>query len=283
MNDGILRDANQASGRTVIHTRIASDHPLSAYGGIQLSGRVLEQIAEAVRSETIPMVINHDHARPLNARCLRVEIVEQPDGYKAVEAIHEVDSEAWDSFQNELGALGTPGGMSFTGSVPIADLASSDASETTQFKLAADAHHFTDEAIEESASVLANAGAVRAERLYQFNAVPSCRIVIEYVQQSGGLEGVARDIIIGVTASTIYDALKKLLKRRSTTPTSTEPPPTIEIHTVTEFGGTSRQRLLLRTGDDEVIKRALDNFDKGMGKPNPLLEWDKDLDDWVEP
>jgi hypothetical protein len=283
MDGKTLSAAEQPSGRTTIRTRIASNHPLPAYGGVQLSERVLEQIAKAVGADAIPMVVNHDHGRPLNARCLQVEVVEQSDGYKAVEATHEVDTEAWESFQDELGALGVPGGMSFTCSETIAEFAANDASKTGHFKLAADAHHFTDAAIEESAAALADVGGGRIERLYQFNAVPACRIVVEYVQQSGGLETAVEGIAVGVAGSAIYEALKRLLKRRSTTPTPAEPPPMVEIHTKTEPNGVTRQRLLLRTDNDDVIKHALDNFTEGIKNPNPLLEGDDNKGHWIGP
>jgi hypothetical protein len=99
--------------RTVVTVRIASNHPLPAYGGVQHSDELLERLAQATRTGAIPMVVNHDHARPLNASCLAAEVVELPDGHRAVEGIYEVDSGAWDAFQEELRTEGAPGGMSF--------------------------------------------------------------------------------------------------------------------------------------------------------------------------
>jgi hypothetical protein len=89
--------------------------------------------------------------------------------------------------------------------------------------------------------------------------------------------------MIGIAGSGIYDALKRLLRRRSTTPAVTEPAPRIEIHTTTEPDGVSRQRLLLRTDSEDVLEHALNRFVDGVNRQERILEWDDALDDWVEP
>ena len=40
-----------------MNTRIATNHPLKAYGGVRLGDGVLHQLAEAVRSGAIPLQI----------------------------------------------------------------------------------------------------------------------------------------------------------------------------------------------------------------------------------
>lgn len=271
------------SERKVITTRVASNHPLPAYGGVQHPDELLERLAEATRTGAIPLVINHDHAQSLHARCLRAEVVDLPDGYKAVEADYEVDGDVWDAFQDELRAQGVRGGMSFTYAEYFSELTPRDKGRSGQLSLVADAFHFRDEDIERAGEALTQVGSVKIGRLYQFNAAPICRVVVEYVQQSGGLDAAVKDIMIGVAGSAIYDAIKRLLRGRSTTTTATESAPQLEIHVTTESDGASRQRLLLRTDNEEVIEHALNKFADGINRPEDILEWSETLQDWTKP
>lgn len=204
-------------------------------------------------------------------------------GHKAVEAEYEVDGDTWDAFQEELNAESVQGGMSFTHAEYFSELTPYDSTKSGQFALVADASHFTDDAIEQAGGVLTRVGTVRLGRLYQFNAAPLCRVIVEYVRQSAGYDTVAEAVMIGVAGSAIYDALKRLLGRRSTIPTATESQPRIEIHTTTEPDGVSTQRLLLRTDSEEVLRHALDRFADGIARPERISEWDDERDDWVEP
>lgn len=124
---------------------------------------------------------------------------------------------------------------------------------------------------------------MRVGRLYQFNSIPSCRIVVEYVQQSGGLEAAARDLAIGVAGSAIYDALKRLLVRRSTPQSETKTPPMVEIHTTHSPGGISQQRLLVRTDDPEILKHAMDRLADGISASPSILEWSDEHGVWFDP
>ncbi len=89
--------------------------------------------------------------------------------------------------------------------------------------------------------------------------------------------------MVGITGSAIYDALKNLLRRRSTTPAATEPESLFEIHITTEPDGVSRRRLLLRTDREDILEHALSHFADGLIRPEPILEWDDTFDNWIEP
>jgi hypothetical protein len=275
-------DSATVSERKVITTRVASNHPLSAYGGVQHPDELLERLADGIRTGALPLILEHDHARPLDAHCLSAEVVGLPDGHKAVAADFEVDGAVWDAHQDELRDKGVPGGMSFTYAEIFSELTPRDPARSGRFGLTADASHFTDEAIAEAGAVLTKLGTVRVGRLYQFADVPTCRVVIEYVQQSGGLDAAVRDVGIAIAGSAIYDALKKLFWGRSTTPAVSEPSQ-IEIHKTTESDGVSEQRLLVRTDSEDVLKDAMDRFSDGIGRPERLLVWDDTLGDWTEP
>lgn len=255
---------------------------MSAYGGIQLSDEVLGRLAEAIRSEAIPMIVQHDHARPLSSRCLRVAVVDLPNGYKAVEADFEVDADAWDAFQAELAVQGAPGGMSFTYSELFAELVPNDPASTKQFSLTADASHFSDDALREAGARLTEFGTVRVGRLYQFADVHTCRVVVQVVQDSGVLDPDLRAVAIGVISAGIYDTIKRLLGRRSSQPDDNAPPQ-VEIHLSTTPDGVSDQKLHVRAKDEVVLKDALDHFSDALDRPRGVLLWDPARRDWVEP
>jgi len=87
-----------------------TNEPIEAYGGIILSDNVLEHIAEKLRLNLMPMLNQHDPMRRIDSRCLRAEVVDLPDGFKAVKAEFEVDSEAWAAVEAEWKAVGVEGG-----------------------------------------------------------------------------------------------------------------------------------------------------------------------------
>ena len=72
------------AGRVEVEGIVATDQPLSAYGGIRVDETVLHDLAEALRSGSLPMLLSHDIRRPLNAVVLDSEVRERPDGYKEV-------------------------------------------------------------------------------------------------------------------------------------------------------------------------------------------------------
>ncbi len=173
-------------------------------------------------------------------------MVDLPNGYKAVEADFEVDADVWDAFQAELGEQGAPGGMSFTYAELFAELAPNDSTKTEQFSLTADASHFSDDAIHDAGARLTEFGTVRVGRLYQFADLHTCRVIVEVVHDSGGLDPDLWAVTLGVISAGIYDAIKRLLRRRSSQPDD-DAPPQVEIHRSTTPGGASEQKLLVRT------------------------------------
>lgn len=92
---------------------VASSHPLSVYGGIQVDETVLYDLAEAIRSGSFPMLIGHDIRRPLNSTILDSQVRQRSDGYKEVWIKFTVDAEPWAQFADEIAAVGAPGGFSY--------------------------------------------------------------------------------------------------------------------------------------------------------------------------
>lgn len=56
--------------RIEVEAIVATGHPVPAYGGIQLDESALNDIAGAIRSGSLPMLIGHDIRRPLNPTVL---------------------------------------------------------------------------------------------------------------------------------------------------------------------------------------------------------------------
>jgi hypothetical protein len=273
---------NVMSARKSVNVRIATSHQIPAYGGTQHSDELLELLADGVRRGTMPMVVNHDNTQPLNGKCLAVEIVTLPDGFKAVDAQFEVDAEPWDAFQAANAALGVTGGMSFSYSEYFVEIRrKGSAGGGAEFKLSADASRFGDDAIQDAAESLAGAGKVTAGRLYQFSADHPCRIIIEYVQTSGGPGAALNSIGYSVAGTAICGAACKLLRVLARAKHQSPPQPQFEVHTTTELNGPTQQMLMLRTDDEDVLKHALDKFSQALAQPEDQLFWDESRSEWV--
>lgn len=191
-----------------VRARLATSHPIPAYGGIQLSEEMLADVAQAMNDGSIPMHFGHDISRPVRVSRVEAGIERLDDGYLSVWAEFDADSSAWAVVEDEFREAGVRGGMSISFSAPLAGgHLFPDASAV----VAADAHHFDDEAIREAAAALSNAGLDSGgERLYQFSGIPEAAVVFDLVLPVIGALG------INLAASLIYDAAKHLLTKRRT-------------------------------------------------------------------
>lgn len=155
---------------------LATTHPIGAYGGIQLGKNVLEQLAEALQTGTLPMVFNHDLRRRMDISNVTAGVRERPDGQWEAWADFDVPVSDWARFQHELSEFGAPGGMSFKCSTLLARRGDSPV-----VRIAADAHHFTDEDLLQAGQVLASHVSVEVERLYSFSFVPPALVIVHLV------------------------------------------------------------------------------------------------------
>ena len=276
-----MASADGAPKRVVAIVRITTNHPIPAHGGLRLPDHILEALAEAAGKDQIPMVINHDRSKPLNSRCIRVAVVDLPDGFKAVEGEFEVDADAWASYEEGLRATGAPGGMSFTFADMFLEVTAKVSEESVSFELAGDVGYFDDATLAEGARQLASAGTVRVGRLYQFSYEPACRIIIQ-IQQGGAPPLVQGAIaaISGTLSIVLYNCLALLLRKRRASATS---PTQIELHTRQDPDGSTSQVLQVRTDSEDVLKHAIDKLCDAMTRPDKHLEWESDLDDWRAP
>jgi hypothetical protein len=189
--------------RVEVEAIVATDQPLPAYGGVRVDESVLHDLAEAIRSGSLPMLIGHDIRRPLSPTVLDAQVRQKPDGYKEVWIKFTVNADAWAQFGEELAASGAPGGFSFAASEPIADLPALTAESVAPVALEADASHWSDEDLLAAAGDLRAIGSVHVGRRYQFALEPIAVVVLTLV---------LAPILTGLITSALYDGLKRFLR-----------------------------------------------------------------------
>jgi hypothetical protein len=228
------------------------------------------------------MVADHDFMRPLHAKTISADVVNLPDGYKAVDAEFEVDADAWDAFDEQRIRLGAPGGFSFTWSESFANFRSSDPTTTVKFHLSGDASHFDDDALSEAGREIAAVGDVQLARLYQLSAEQSCRIILQIIEQGPNPAAIAISVGSSVAAAAIFEGLKLLVRKPKKRPISG--PPQIDFLSRRDSPEGTRQTVLqVRSGNEAVLKRAIDAIGPALAGGEAELEWDDEKRRFVPP
>ncbi len=179
---------------------LATTDPIPAYGGFRLELENLESLAQSLRSQSVPMRSFHDAREPLYVENVDAEIRQRPDGEYQLWVEFDVEEEGWARYEADREARGAPGGLSFTITATIGQLTSEPIPGLASIEIAADAHHFSDDEILATADEFANAGNVKASRLYQFSAVPAALVLIQFVFQE------LAQIPPGIISAWLYDA-----------------------------------------------------------------------------
>lgn len=189
---------------TRVHTRVVTTHRIPAYGGIQFDAAMLPEIAAAIASGSMPMHFGHDISRPLTIANIEAGVEQLDDGYEAVWAEFDVDSELWAAFESEVEAAGAPGGMSISVTAPLPGRSLTN----TPGVVAADGHHFRDDEIDAAAAIFRQRGMqVDPEVLYQFSFEPIAKVIIDVVYP------IVMALGPDIAASAIYDAAKSFFRR----------------------------------------------------------------------
>ncbi len=246
---------NSDMGRVTVEAVLTTTHPVEAYGGIQLSRKVLVDLADAVRDGKMPLQWNHDLRRPFDAIVLETGVREREDGFEEAWALLEVEEQAWAEWQAQLRELNAPGGMSFSLGTPLRTI---DGIGETDLPLliSADAAHFSDEVILEAAQKVAALGPTSASRYYQFAFEPTAKVVLEY--------GAALLAAVppGLLANYLFEMVKPFLRL----PSRSGKPTTFEFH-VSEAAGTRSVAAHLETASEDVAKQAIEAFGDVAGTP----------------
>ena len=179
---------------------LATTDQIPAYGGIRLAPEALESMALSLRSQSVPMRLFHNAGEPVYVENVDAEIRQRPDGEYELWAEFDVEEEGWARYEAEREVHGAPGGLSFTITETIGQLTSKPGPSPATIVVAADAHHFSDDQILAAAGEFANAGNVKASRLYQFSAVPAALVLIQFMFQE------LAQIPPGIISAWLYDA-----------------------------------------------------------------------------
>ena len=150
-----------------VDATVATDDPMTAYGGIRLTRPVLEKLAEALKSGTIRRGWHHDPRIPAEYTIIDSGLRETSEGGLKVWAKLRVEKSDWEEFQQGL-PEGTPGGMSITFTEPITHMGTASA-EAVSFQVAADAHHWTDQEILAAGKTIAVVASVDISRRYSLS------------------------------------------------------------------------------------------------------------------
>jgi hypothetical protein len=245
---------------------IATDHPVAAYGGIQLSREALEEIADAVRSNRFPMLVQHDATRPLNAHVIDSQVRERADGHCEVWAEFDADREAWESYERDRDAAGAPGGMSIAFMRPYGVFKGEGSAHREIVQIAADAFHFSDEDLADAGQVLAPYVDVQVQRLYQLSGEPPVKVVLEYGQTL--LESLPPALFAALVWETLRGFIRKARDRGQST--------IIDVR-ITETKGSRIVDAIVQTDSDEVAEHAVEKL-SNLASKNGRFRWIGD--DW---
>lgn len=224
-----------------------------------MGDNVLDEMADALRAGRLPMVVQHDLRRRLDAVVLEAQVRDRSDGYKELWTRFLVDREQWATFEKERAHAGAPGGFSFSCSEPLAVLEPLDPlAPGTSVALAADASHWSDADLLGAAEELRVVGPVSVGRRYEFAHYPAAVVVL----------GVVGQIVLGVMANAVYDALKRLLRHDRSTVFNLQ---------IQQDGRTIDARL--ETNDPGALRSAIDSLDQIVNPPR-LLVWDEEEGIW---
>lgn len=247
-----------SQGLVPVRAVIATTERIPAYGGVRLSKKMLEQLAESLNEDVTGMTLNHDPRRPMRVENVMASVRQRDDGEFEVWAEFDVDELAWRSHEKEKEALGAPGGMSFTMSSPLHVPGEENDDREPLVRVAADAAHF-DDALLLAASASSPHYRVQPARLYQFELEPLARVICDLAP------GLFASVPVNLLSSYLYDLLQHFV------PTKRGEPSILEIRVV-ERPDVVEKMVYLQTRDKKALRKALDKFGDALQVPDKLVE-----------
>jgi hypothetical protein len=155
--------------------------------------------------------------------------------------------------------------MSITFTERITHIDTALADNAVSFQIAADAQHWTDEEIVTAGETIAAVGSVDIERRYELAIDPNAVAYLGVV-----FTQVVLPTLDGVLGAAIYDAMKRFLRPNGD-------------KTIFHFEVELPDRKAMgyvETHDPEVLKRAMDSFDRLAAQQAELSVWDEDAERW---
>jgi hypothetical protein len=252
--------------RLEVEVIVTTSQPIPAYGGIALGDNVLQDLAASLRGNSIPLVTNHDRRRPIDGRCIDAQVRDRDDGYREVWALLDVDEEAWRAFEAERDAAGAPGGMSFSGSVPLGTYGPEGATaDDAVIAIAADMATFSQDEIVAAATELGQIGIVAAGERFEFAHDP--QQVVDFSIQFSVLVPLG----VSIAANIITLALARFLRPQR---------PTIFHFHIHRQDSTITGRV--ETSDRRVLERSIEALEElAACDPSPgAIQWDDEGIHW---
>lgn len=248
---------------------VATSHRVEKYGGVLFADEALQQIVDALNSGKLPMTGHHDSTKPVRTKDLEARLAVLDDGERAVRVTGLVDEYDWNS-------LGPVRGMSFT-TMETIGRATGPHPELEPLALSADPSWFDDEAIATASSIMSQVAPVEGNRLLQFTAIETVRIIIDVGYNTLMLLGP------NLASSAIWDGLKYLLLHKKTRKGLDSPASKIEISTDLDAGKIVG---VIDTDNPDILEQALAAYSKAVesaaqtrtGSPIVII-WDSDHGD----
>jgi hypothetical protein len=244
-------------GFTNVKATIATTGPVPKYTGWRLSRGVLQDMAERLAQNTVPMLFDHDAREPIECRVISTQVVQRTDGEWALEAELSFDDESWCAIQDRFDAAGAPGGFSFTASVTQQHPKTGAPAEVC---LAADAAAWTDRDRAEAGALLDEIVPTRVDRLFQYSAVELATILL-----------LLGNVALGVLGNATYDVIKRLMRGRTGLTR-------VEIE-FSKADGSAAKAVIL-TDDPEVVREALDAL--SSKEPSATMHYDVNRRLWLD-
>lgn len=216
---------------------------VAAYGGVVFPPEALEQVAEALRSGTMPLHVDHDLRKPMRIRNLDAYVRERADG------IHELRFTV-DVHPDDVLAFGDRKGMSTTIMVPLDRDDGYREPTNPSLEIAADAAWFPDVDLIAAEGALVAIGIptdqIRTERALQFGFTPDPQIFVT----------IPLDLLISVGASALWAGIVRLFRGRKTPDGGVSTARTKINVTVTK--GDRSVTAVVETNDEAIASRAID-------------------------
>ena len=134
--------------------------------------------------------------------------------------------------------------------------------------VAADAYHWSVEEIAAAGRVIATVADVDLEERFELAADPNAVVHLGIVLSQN-----VAPILDGVVGSTLYDAMKRFLR----------PSGEKTIYHFEVEKPEMKAKAYLETKDPEVLRRAMDSFDRLTASDVEMSVWDEESDDWAPP
>jgi hypothetical protein len=229
--------------------------------GIRLEAEALQEIAEAVRSERIPMLVGHDRRRRLSARVLTADVREAPDGTQSVFIEFELPESEYQEYAEEIKGMS----IAFVANQQTVN----PESGLPPLNIFPDGSAYTVSEVRSGVQELVKHFTVTTGVYLQFAEVAPIVTVLEFAIQN--LAGIP----VGVFSAWLYDALKCWFSK-----------PELDRSSVLRIrisGPAGVREMQLESQDEHVLERGLSLAETLMrddSSDSPLF-YDHESEKWV--